>query len=155
MQAGVLLLVVLGTLIYTLNKDKVPTKNVRNVLGCAAIGLVLGMSSAFLGIGGGPINLVVLFYFFSMPTKRAAQSSLYIILFSQAASTVASLATGGAAGVDMLMLVVMACCGILGGFADRKVNSRIDDRAVDKLFIGLMVVIMGICVFNMIKYMGV
>ncbi len=91
----------------------------------------------------------------SMPTKRAAQSSLYIILFSQAASTVASLATGGAAGVDMLMLVVMACCGILGGFAGRKVNSRIDDRAVDKLFIGLMVVIMGICVFNMIKYMGV
>lgn len=96
----------------------------RNVLGCAAIGLVLGMSSAFLGIGGGPINLVVLFHFFSMPTKRAAQSSLYIILFSQATSTVASLATGGAAGVD-------------------------------KLFIGLMVVIMGICVFNMIKYMGV
>lgn len=90
-----------------------------------------------------------------MPTKRAAQSSLYIILFSQAASTVASLATGGAAGVDMLMLVVMACCGIFGGFAGRKVNSRIDDRAVDKLFIGLMVVIMGICVFNMIKYMGV
>lgn len=98
---------------------------------------------------------MVLFYFFSMPTKRAAQSSLYIILFSQAASTVASLATGGAAGVDMLMLVVMACCGILGGFAGRKVNSGIDDRAVDKLFIGLMVVIMGICVFNMIKYMGV
>lgn len=108
-----------------------------------------------LAIGGGPINLVVLSYFFSMPTKRAAQSSLYIILFSQATSTVASLATGGAAGVDMLMLVVMACCGILGGFAGRKVNSRIDDRAVDKLFIGLMVVIMGICVFNMIKYMGV
>lgn len=49
----------------------------------------------------------------------------------------------------------MTCCGILGGFAGRKVNSRIDDRAVDKLFIGLMVVIMGICVFNMIKYMGV
>ena len=114
-----------------------------------------GVMDVSVGIGGGPINLVVLFYFFSMPTKRAAQSSLYIILFSQAASTVASLATGGAAGVDMLMLVVMACCGILGGFAGRKVNSRIDDRAVDKLFIGLMVVIMGICVFNMIKYMGV
>lgn len=151
-QAGVLLLVVFGTLVYTLNKDKVPTKQVRNVLGCGVIGLVLGMSSAFLGIGGGPINLVVLFYFFSMPTKRAAQSSLYIILFSQATSTIASLASGGAAGVDIVMLAVMACCGILGGFAGRKVNSKIDDKAVDKLFIGLMVVIMGICVFNMFKY---
>ncbi|MEI3183290.1 MAG: sulfite exporter TauE/SafE family protein [Lachnospiraceae bacterium] len=38
--------------------------------------------SSFLGIGGGPINLVVLLYFFSMDTKAAAQNSLYIILFS-------------------------------------------------------------------------
>ena len=52
------------------------------------------------------------------------------------------------------MPTIGTICGI-GGFAGRKVSSRIDDRAVDKLFIGLMVVIMGICAFNMIKYMGV
>lgn len=34
----------------------------------------------------GPINLAVLYYFFSMDTKTAALNSLYIILFSQIAS---------------------------------------------------------------------
>lgn len=58
------------------------------------------------------------------------------------------------AAIAFFASTIGAICGI-GGFAGRKVNSRIDDRAVDKLFIGLMVVIMGICVFNMIKYMGV
>ena len=49
--------------------------------------------SSFLGIGGGPINLVVLFYFFSMETKTAAQNSLYIILFSQITSLLTTLIT--------------------------------------------------------------
>ena len=44
--------------------------------------ITLGILSSFLGIGGGPINLVVLFFFFSMDTKTAAQNSLYTILFS-------------------------------------------------------------------------
>ena len=41
----------------------------------------LGIISSFLGIGGGPINLVVLFFFFSMPTKIAAENSLYRVIW--------------------------------------------------------------------------
>ena len=33
-----------------------------------SIGLLLGIMSSFLGIGGGPINLAVLFFFFGMET---------------------------------------------------------------------------------------
>lgn len=152
-QAGVLLVITLGTFVYTLNKERVPTLDVRGPVACLAIGLALGMSSAFLGIGGGPINLVVLFYFFSMQTKRAAQSSLYIILFSQATSTASAVVAGGLAGVAPLMLVGMGACGILGGVVGRGLNKGIDDRTVDKLFAGLMVVIMLICVYNMVKYL--
>ena len=68
-QAGTLMLVTAGTLLYTLNKEKIATRNVTGVIPCMAIGLVLGISSSFLGIGGGPINLVVLFYFFTMSTN--------------------------------------------------------------------------------------
>ena len=56
---------------------------VKNSLVCVAVGLTLGIMSSFLGIGGGPINLVVLYFFFSMETKVAAQNSLYIILIFQ------------------------------------------------------------------------
>ena len=75
-QAACLAAVTLGTLIYTLNKDKVRTLRLENKPACAAIGLALGCMSSFLGIGGGPINLVVLYFFFSMATNPAAVDSL-------------------------------------------------------------------------------
>ena len=152
-QAGTLMLVTVGTLLYTLNKEKIATRNVTGAIPCVAIGLVLGISSSFLGIGGGPINLVVLFYFFTMSTKRAAQSSLYIILFSQAASTIAAVA-GGVSNLDVALLAGMAVCGILGGIAGRAVNRHIDDAAVDKLFCCLMVAIIFISGFNVVRYCG-
>lgn len=152
-QAGTLMVITVGTLAYTLNKDKIATRRVTGALPCAVIGLVLGVSSSFLGIGGGPINLVVLFYFFTMSTKRAAQSSLYIILFSQAASTIAAL-LGGVSNIDILLLAGMAACGILGGIVGRNVNKHIDEAAVDKLFCGLMVVIICISGFNVFRYLG-
>ncbi len=63
-QAGCLLLITFGTMFYTLKKDRIRTKYVKNGMECILIGLVLGIFSSFLGIGGGSLNLVVLFYFF-------------------------------------------------------------------------------------------
>ena len=152
-QAGCLLFITLGTLIYTIRKDKIKTRQVTNAGICIAIGLVLGILSSFLGIGGGPINLVVLFYFFSMDTKTAAQNSLYIILFSQIASLVNTLATGSVPEFAIGLLVIMVGCGILGGAAGRMINRRMDAGMVNRLFIGLMIAIMMICVYNMIQFM--
>ncbi len=150
LQAAVLAAITAGTLVYMRNKERIATRRFAGTVPCAAIGMALGISSSFLGIGGGPINLVVLFWCFSMSTKRAAQSSLYIILFSQAASTVSALA-GGVGDVDAALLAGMAACGILGGVAGRALNARIDERACDTLFCGLMVVIVGICVYNVVR----
>lgn len=69
----------------------------------------------FFGHRGGPINLVVLFFFFSMDTKTAAQNSLYIILFSQIASLLNTLATRTVPEFAVSLLVLMVACGILGG----------------------------------------
>ena len=57
-QAAVLMVITIGTLVYTVNKEKIATKRVSGALACAVIGLFLGIMSSFLGIGGGPINLV-------------------------------------------------------------------------------------------------
>ena len=151
-QAAVLMVITIGTLVYTVNKEKIATKRVSGALACAVIGLFLGIMSSFLGIGGGPINLVVLYYFFSMETKEAAQNSLYIILFSQAASTVRSILTMDLASISIALIAGMVACGILGGVAGRAMNKRIDSERVDKLFIGLMVVIILINVYNIAKY---
>lgn len=152
-QAGCLAVITVGTLIYTLNKDKIKTHKVENLLACLFIGLALGFMSSFLGIGGGPINLVVLYFFFSMDTKTAAQNSLYIILFSQAASFLNTVIGGTVPPMEAPLLAGMVVCGILGGVLGRKVNKKIDAPVVDKLFIGLMGVIILICIYNVYHYM--
>lgn len=80
--------------------------------------MLLGIISSFLGIGGGPINLVVLGYCFSMDSKTAAVISLYIILFSQLASLLAALISG-VPDFPPMALALMVAGGIGGGIAGR------------------------------------
>ena len=149
-QAIALGIITLGTLLYTVNKAKIRTHRATNKALCAAIGLVLGIMSSFLGIGGGPINLVVLGFCFGMDTKTAAANSLYIILFSQAASLIATLISG-VPEFRVPALILMVLGGIGGGIVGRSLNKKMDNRAVDKLFIVLMVLIVGICVYNTVR----
>lgn len=153
-QAACLLVITLGTLVYTIKKDRIKTLKVKNLAACVMIGIVLGIFSSFLGIGGGPINLVVLFFFFSMDTKTAAQNSLYIILFSQITSLLNSLMTRTVPEFSVWLLVLMVIGGILGGMSGRIINKKIDSKVVDKLFIFLMVVIIGINIYNIFQFMN-
>lgn len=116
-QAVCLFIITLGTLLYTLNKQRIPTRDLHGRMVCILIGFFLGASSSFLGIGGGPINLVVLFYFFSMDTKTAAQNSLYIILISQISSLLLTVLSGSVPPFSLPTLLGMAVCGVLGGIA--------------------------------------
>ena len=151
-QAVCLLVVTVGTLVYTLLKSRIPTHHVENRPACVAIGLVLGVMSSFLGIGGGPINLVVLFFFFSMDTKTAAENSLYIILFSQVASLFSGLLNRTVPEFSIGMLLLMVSGGICGGAFGRKINKKLSSRAVDRLFIVLMLLMITINAYNIYKF---
>lgn len=151
-QAACLAVVTLGTLLYTIFKDRISPHRVEGMGGCLCIGFVLGIMSSFLGIGGGPINLVVLFFFFGMDTKTAAQNSLYIILVSQIASLATTLLTRSVPEFEWGALLLMVCGGIGGGMAGRSVNKRISGEAVDQLFMVLMAIIIFISVYNTVRY---
>ena len=153
-QAVCLALVTAGTLIYTVNKSRVHTLTVTNKGICVAVGLALGCMSSFLGIGGGPINLVVMYYFFSMDTKTAAANSLYVIFFGQLFSLINTLVTRSVPAFRPEVLLLMVAGGIGGGMIGRVLNKKLSSRLVDQLFIGLMSVIIGISIFNAIRYAG-
>ena len=75
-QAIVLILVTGGTLVYTVFKQRIRTKEYENLVLCVVIGLLLGIMSSFLGIGRGadqPRGACVLLL---MSTKEAAANSL-------------------------------------------------------------------------------
>lgn len=152
-QAILLIIVTLGALLYSIYSDRINTLYVKNMAVCGLIGLALGMVSSFLGIGGGPINLTVLFFFFSMSTKKAAANSLYIIMFSQFASLIQSFLKGNIPQLDIFVLILMVAAGVSGGIIGGYINKKIPDKVVDKLFMGLMIVIIGINIYNAAKFL--
>lgn len=146
-QQVMMIALTLGVLAYTLNRPRITARNVTQPVVCVCIGLVLGLLSAFLGIGGGPINLAVLYYFFSMDTKTAALNSLYVILFSQSASFISTVARGTIPEFEWPVLLVMVVGGILG----RSISKKLSNSDVDQLFFWLLIVITAISCYNLVN----
>jgi len=153
-QALSLALATFLTLIYTLKSNQIRTKKIKSKAVCILIGLVLGFMSSFMGIGGGPFNLAVLSYFFSMGTKEAAKSSLYIILVSQIFSLLTTFVTKSVPYFEPVWVIVMSLSGIAGGIVGRNINRKISAENVRKLFIGFLYVIIAISVYNSLKAFG-
>ena len=151
--ASVLALVTVGTLVYTLFQARIQTRQIHSKLTAVAIGISLGIISSFLGIGGGPINLVVLDYFLSMKAKKAATNSLYIILFSQAASFLCTILTGRVPEFLPQFLIVMIIGGVLGGIVGSKISRTLTTKKVRELFYIMMSVIVGINTYNVIGFL--
>ena len=151
-QAICLIVVTFGTLVFTLNKPRITPMHIHSSWMAMLIGCALGLISSFLGIGGGPINLVVLFFFFSMPTKVAVQNSLTIIFFSQLANLLVSCAYGRIPTFEPNVLVLMIAGGIVGGIVGRTINKHISERTVDKLFVGLMAFIILLNGYNILQF---
>lgn len=82
----------------------------------------------------------------------AAQNSLYIILFSQITNLLTTLLKGTVPEFELMTLVLMVAGGIGGGMIGRLLNRRMNNRAVDRLFLCLMVLIMGISLYNTWRY---
>jgi len=154
-QAGVLLLLTLAVLIYMKKKDSITPYNIQNLLVCFVIGLVLGLISAFLGIGGGPINIAVLYFFFYMDSKTAAINSLFIIFFSQITSLVSILIKGNVPDFSWLILLLMISGGILGGIIGSMISRKINTHIVEKVFTTLLFIIIGINIFNIYHFLSI
>lgn len=149
-QSSCMLILTIVGFIYTLAKHRIKPKRLNGMAVKTVIGFALGLVSAFLGIGGGPINLAVFRYFFTLDVKEAAQNSLAIILLSQLASLIYAFVTRSVPAFESLALGIMAACGIVGGIIGRGISKRISDKQAELLFRSLMIVICAICVFNII-----
>ena len=123
-------------------------------LGSVAGGVLLGVCSAFLGIGGGPINIAVLTLAFSMDTKKAAATSLYIIAFSQLSNLASSVLKGTVPQFVPMELVLMVSAGILGGLVGSEISKKISTETTNKLLAVFLVVVIIMCVYNAYRFGG-
>lgn len=151
-QALILFAATFATLIYTIFKDRIAMRQVTNWMLCLLIGVALGMLGSFLGIGGGPFNMAVLYYFFSMSTKIAAQNSLYVILVSQTAGLLKTILSGNVPQVNIWVLVGMVVCGVIGSEVGRRINKQLSEKKATLLFECSMVLVLCINIYNMSKF---
>lgn len=151
-QAFMLLAINLGVYAYMIFKARIRTKEMRNPVAGLATGLGLGLLSSFLGIGGGPINIAVLYYFYSMRPKETALNSLFVIFCSQLASLVTSLATRTVPEISMLSLVVMCSGGVAGSLLGNRISSRISEHAVERFFKGVLGLLIAINLWNIVRF---
>ena len=121
---------------------------IKNKLVCVIIGFILGVSSSFLGIGGGPVNIVILSFFFSTQAKETARNSLFIILFSQLTGLITTFATHTVPDVNFLYLAIMCFGGISGAIIGSAIAKKMDNSKTEKFFRNLLVALIVLNFYN-------
>lgn len=150
-QSTMLFFLNVGIYAYVKVKHKLKTLQIENLALCLLIGGGLGTISSFLGIGGGPINIAVLYFFFSSRAKVTAKRSIFIILLSQISSFVTTAVTGVPEGVNYIAMCLMMLGGCTGAVLGGKISKKLSDSQVDSLFIDVLVAIIALNAFNIGK----
>lgn len=141
-QSIILFLLLGGIILFTLNKGKINTLEVSNLFAIVTIGLLVGIISVYLGIGGGPLNIALLIYFFSMKAKDAAAYSILMIFFAQIIKMGTVIRDFEKYNNVSLVILAIAIFAVLGGWIGTKIQSKLSHEAVEKMYLGLMVVLL-------------
>lgn len=148
-QNAMLLLINIFVLIYIINKNRVKTHKIKSIFIIFIVGLLLGTISSFLGIGGGPINIALLYYLFSMDTKNSVKYSLFIILFSQLAGLITLVLLNQIPEYDLYTLITMIIGGVTGAVAGSYISKKLSHRKIEKLFIIVLCILILINGYNL------
>lgn len=131
-------------------RGKIKNLNLKNPVIFAGVGVVLGLLGAFLGIGGGPINVAVIMYLFNVNIKTATFSSIVTMLCSQASKLIVTLATKQYVGLDLGLLPYVVIFAVLGALLGSFVSKKVSPKIIGIFFNGMQVVVMSICVSNIV-----
>ena len=152
-QSFALFLTTFASLLYTLFEGRIAKLRIEHMSVSLLSGVGMGIVASFIGIGGGPINIMVLSFFFSMETKQAAANSLYVVMFSQASSIAHIFMKGAVPDFSPLTLALMIAGGIGGALIGSRINKKISSAAVRRLYIALMLVIVAGALYNAWHFM--
>ena len=149
-QNGLLCLLLLGTLVYTLDRDHLRSYAAKGLLPPLAAGLALGFLSAFLGIGGGPFNVAVLLLLFSLEIKEAALCSMLMILCAQSTKLLKAMASGSFPAVEPELLLAAVAGAVLGGWAGVWLHKKLSTRTTERCYLYVQAVVLGLTLWNIV-----
>ena len=125
----------------------------KNSIPALFSGILLGTISTFLGIGGGPINIAFLIFFFALDTKSSVIYSLICILFAQTSQLLLLTISLSAdfSGYNLHILPFMIPGAIIGGFLGASLNKKLSEKHVRFSFIFAQFIVLCICIINICK----
>lgn len=150
-QNGMLAIVLTVILIYTLKKNRVKTLKLTSPVVVLLIGFLLGNISVFLGIGGGPLNLAVLSFFFSFTSKESVVLSITIIFFSQLSKLGSVFLKNQFLIYDLSPVPFILITAIAGGMIGSTLNKKLNNLQIDMLYIGTLILLIGLSLFNIVR----
>lgn len=151
LQSAMLIVILLLAFFYMEYRDRFKTYSLNSTILIILMGILLGSISAFLGIGGGPINVAALTIFFGMNAKEATRNSIIIIMFSQGAKILSVACTTGFSIYNLSALPVMLIGGVLGGLLGYKFNKKLSENSIVKIFNVVVILITLLNVYNIVK----
>ncbi len=150
MGMTILLLLIL---VYMLLRKSIKLAQVQNHCITVGAGFLMGAISSFFGIGGGPLNVLLLQLLFAMDAKQAAIGSLFVIFFSQLSSLILSFLSGGIPAFSLSLLLGMIAGGIAGGVCGRKLAPKVSNTQTETLFNICILLVLLLNLHNFISHL--
>lgn len=150
-QSIIIIILLISVFLYMRNKGNIKSYKINNILAIGLLGLFLGAISAFLGIGGGPINVAAFTILFSMTANEAARNSILVIFFSQGSKIISIAVTTGFSSYNLDMLPYMLVGGVLGGIIGYKINKAVSEKSIIKIFNSVTLSIILLNLYNIFK----
>lgn len=147
-QSVILFLLALGSFFLSIRRGEVHV-HTPNKFWQSFLCFLAGLTWVFLGIGGGPFNMILLSIFFILPPRRSRQVSLFIVLFSQVAAMILMVKTGTVPHVPFTIALAGSVAAIGGAEVGKILARKLAQKYLDKLYNFALVFLMVICVYNM------
>jgi hypothetical protein len=109
------------------------------------IGLLVGLLSGMLGVGGGFIMVPAMIYILRMPTKVVIGTSLFQVIFVAGLTTIFHAAANQA--VDLILALVLMVGGVIGAQFGASAGQRMRGEHLRAL---LALLVLGVCVRLMV-----
>lgn len=123
-------------------KQRFPKSKIyASVLPPLGIGLVVGLLSAVMGVGGGFLMIPAMIYLLRMPTRIVIGTSMFQIAFITAAATIMHAAYNQT--VDVVLALVLLTGGVVGAEFGAQTSQRLGAEQL-RLLLGLLVLFVSL-----------
>jgi hypothetical protein len=111
-----------------------------SVLALFVLGLLIGILSALMGVGGGFIMLPVMIYLIGMPTHNAVGTSIFVIIFTAINVTLAQSAINHT--VDLVLAIVLLIGSSIGAQFGAKLGKKLKGEQLRVVFSLIVLLVM-------------